>query len=60
MFPEDEYGFLETPDGREIYFHKNSVLQPGFDQLEVGMEVHFAEGVGEKGPQATTVRLAGK
>jgi cold shock CspA family protein len=60
MFSDDDYGFLETPDGREIYFHKNSVLQPGFDHLEVGMEVHFAEGVGEKGPQATTVRFAGK
>jgi cold shock CspA family protein len=60
MFPKDDYGFLETPDGREIYFHKNSVLQPGFDHLEVGMEVYFAEGVGEKGPQATTVRFAGK
>jgi len=59
-FSEDAYGFLETPDGREIYFHKNSVLQPGFDHLEVGMEVHFVEGVGEKGPQATTVRLPGK
>jgi cold shock CspA family protein len=58
-FPEDAYGFLETPDGREIYFHKNSVLQPGFDHLEVGMEVHFVEGIGEKGPQATTVRFGG-
>jgi cold shock CspA family protein/ribosome-associated translation inhibitor RaiA len=60
LFPEDDYGFLETQDGREIYFHKNSVLQPGFDHLDVGMEVHFVEGVGEKGPQATTVRVAGK
>jgi len=60
MFPEEQYGFLETSDGREIYFHKNSVLQPGFDRLQVGMEVHFAEEVGEKGPKATTVRLAGK
>jgi len=30
LFPEERYGFLETPDGREIYFHSNSVLQPGF------------------------------
>jgi cold shock CspA family protein len=60
MFPEEDYGFLETSDGREIYFHKNSVLEPGFDYLEVGAEVHFAEEVGEKGPQASTVRAAGK
>jgi cold shock CspA family protein/ribosome-associated translation inhibitor RaiA len=60
LFPEEDYGFLETPDGREIYFHKNSVLHPGFDQLEVGTEVYFAEAAGEKGPQASTVRLVGK
>ena len=27
LFPEERYGFIETPDGREIYFHGNSVLQ---------------------------------
>ena len=60
LFPIEDYGFLETPDGREVYFHKNSVLAPGFDQLEIGHEVHFAEEMGEKGPQASTVRLAGR
>ena len=60
LFPFEEYGFLETPDGRELYFHKNSVLAPGFDRLEVGHEVHFAEELGEKGPQASTVRMAGR
>lgn len=60
IFAEEEYGFLETSDGREIYFHKNSVLHPGFDHLEMGSEVHFTEGVGDKGPRATTVRPIGK
>jgi cold shock CspA family protein/ribosome-associated translation inhibitor RaiA len=60
IFPVEDYGFLETPDGREIYFHKNSVLQNGFDRLKVGTEVYFSEEVGEKGPQATTVRVVGK
>ena len=57
LFPEEGYGFLETTEGREIYFHGNAVLQPGFDRLKVGAEVHFAEEQGEKGPQASTVRL---
>ncbi len=60
LFPFEDYGFLQTPDGRELYFHKNSVLTPGFDRLEVGHEVHFAEELGEKGPQASTVRMAGR
>jgi cold shock CspA family protein/ribosome-associated translation inhibitor RaiA len=58
LFPFEDYGFLQTPDGRELYFHKNSVLAPGFDRLDVGTEVHFAEEMGDKGPQASTVRFA--
>jgi cold shock CspA family protein/ribosome-associated translation inhibitor RaiA len=54
---EPGYGFLETPDGREIYFHCNSVLDGAFDRLEVGAEVRFAEEEGEQGPQASTVIL---
>jgi cold shock CspA family protein len=55
LFPEERFGFLETPDGREIYFHENSVLDFGFSNLDIGTEVHFVEEPGEKGPQATTV-----
>jgi cold shock CspA family protein len=59
LFPEEDYGFLETPDGREIYFHRHSVLHPGFDRLAIGTEVRFAEEAGEKGPQASTVAIIG-
>ncbi|HEV8717879.1 MAG TPA: cold shock domain-containing protein [Candidatus Binatia bacterium] len=57
LFAHEGYGFLETPDGRELYFHRNSVLAPGFDHLEIGTEVRFAEELGEKGPQASTVAV---
>ncbi len=60
IFPVENYGFIETSDGRELYFHKNSVLSPGFDRLEVGVEVHFVEEIGEKGPQASTVRVVAR
>jgi cold shock CspA family protein/ribosome-associated translation inhibitor RaiA len=53
--PELDHGFLETADGREIYFHRNSVLNGGFDALQVGSRVRFTEEEGEKGPQASTV-----
>jgi cold shock CspA family protein/ribosome-associated translation inhibitor RaiA len=56
----DDYGFIETADGREVYFHRNSVLDNAFNQLTVGCEVRFVEEIGEKGPQASTVRLVGK
>ena len=58
--PSGEFGFLETNDGQEIYFHRNSVLDDAFSHLRVGSRVTFAEGRGDKGPQATTVKLLGK
>ncbi len=60
LVPEQDCGFLETPEGREIYFHRNSVLSDAFDRLEAGTEVSFVEEQGEKGPQASTVKLIGK
>jgi cold shock CspA family protein/ribosome-associated translation inhibitor RaiA len=56
LFLQEGYGFLESPEGREIYFHKNSVVNGSFDELQVGAEAHFTEEPGEKGPQASTVR----
>jgi ribosomal subunit interface protein len=57
LFPAQGYGFIETPDRREIYFHRNSVAQPGYDRLEIGTEVEFVEEVGNEGPQARMVSL---
>jgi cold shock CspA family protein len=53
----EDYGFIETPDGREVYFHKNSVLNDQFERLRVGAHVSYVETDGEKGPQASTVRV---
>jgi cold shock CspA family protein/ribosome-associated translation inhibitor RaiA len=58
--PSGEFGFLESNDGREIYFHRNSVLDDAFPRLTVGTRVTFAEEEGEKGTQASTVTLQGK
>ncbi len=51
------FGFIQTEDGREIYFNSKSVLNGQYEQLQVGMEVRFSEESGEKGPQASTVEL---
>ncbi|HBR21032.1 MAG TPA: 30S ribosomal protein S30 [Nitrospiraceae bacterium] len=58
LFP-DGYGFIVSFGGREIYFHKNSVLD-GFEKLKIGTEVRFHEEEGEKGPQASTVKIVRK
>jgi len=54
---EGEWGYLVT-DGRQLYFHRNSVIEDG-QRLAVGDEVRFTEELGEKGPQATTVVRVG-
>jgi cold shock CspA family protein len=60
LFRDAGYGFLETSDGREIYFHRNSVLDAPFESLEAGTEVRFVEELGDKGPQASAVRPVGR
>ncbi len=58
--PLGEFGFIEADDGGEIYFHRNSVLGGEFGKLEIGSRVTFAEEMGEKGPQASTVKPMAK
>jgi cold shock CspA family protein/ribosome-associated translation inhibitor RaiA len=58
--PAGEFGFLRSSDGAEIYFHRNSLLEGAFSELAVGSRVSFADEIGEKGAQATTVKLLGK
>ncbi len=57
LFPDEGYGFLNTGEGNEIYFHKKSVLNEAFNRLTLGSKVTFTEESGEKGLQASTVRL---
>jgi len=62
LFAGKGYGFVRTSDGREIYFHKNSVTGREFKELAIGSEVRLAvaEGESAEGPQATTVSPIGK
>lgn len=60
LFPDKGYGFLTTPDAREIYFRRDSVLNRAFPRLKIGSTVRFVEELGEKGPQASTVRIVAR
>jgi cold shock CspA family protein len=57
LFPEAGYGFIVSADGRDVYFHRNSVRNERFEDMEVGMEVVFVEEQGLRGPQASSVKL---
>ena len=57
--PGGEFGFIESADGAEVYFNCNGVLE-GRPSLAVGSRVAYVEEIGEKGPQASTVKILGK
>lgn len=55
LFSNEGYGFIVSPEGYDVYFHRNSVVNRDFEKLAVGMEVSFSEEMGDKGPQASSV-----
>lgn len=57
VFPEKDFGFLESPDGLEVYFHAHAVKKGHFAALIPGQTVKFAMEEGDQGPQATWVRV---
>lgn len=56
--PHESYGFITTFDEREIYFHENALKNVTIDDLTEGDSVVFGESRGDKGPQASWVRVA--
>lgn len=61
LFPEQDYGFVETGVGPDLYFTRNAVIGEAYDALDVGMlvEVTPATTEGPMGPQASSVRRLG-
>ncbi len=41
ILPEYGYGFIETSEGNEVYFHQNSLLNCTLRDLQVGSEVRL-------------------
>lgn len=54
------WGEITAADGREIAFHRNSVVEAKFKDLKPGMKVRFTEAPGDAGPVASTVHVIGK
>lgn len=57
VFADRGYGFLGTDTGDEVYVHRNSVFDGGFDRLKVGDRVRYVidPEEGEQGLQASAV-----
>lgn len=57
IFPEESYGFIVSDDQVDVFFHANSLKDVAINELTEGDAVLFAMEVGDKGPQATWVRV---
>ena len=55
--PRKGYGFIEAPDGRDVFVHYSSISADGFKTLDEGDAVLFDIVEGEKGPRADNVSL---
>jgi len=56
--PGADHGFLLTPAGTQLYFHRDSVTNGRFEDLREGERVHYVEEEGDAGPVAAKVRVA--
>jgi cold shock CspA family protein/ribosome-associated translation inhibitor RaiA len=56
--PAEDHGFILTNTGTQLYFHRNSVMNAGFDKLRRGEAVHYVEATGDTGPTASKVWVA--
>lgn len=54
----DDYGFIETLDGQEVWFNAAALVHGNFAEIQVGdsVELTVAPGEGAMGPQASMVR----
>ncbi|MFP4164468.1 MAG: cold shock domain-containing protein [Chitinispirillaceae bacterium] len=57
VFRMEGTGFIRTTDGRQIFFHRNALINDSFDTIKEGDGVRYVEVMGEKGPQASTVQV---
>ena len=60
LFPIEGYGFILKEGGGEVYFHKHALQVLRFEEWRDGTDVALNVEDGEKGPQASTVKLIGK
>jgi cold shock CspA family protein/ribosome-associated translation inhibitor RaiA len=56
LFPQEDYGFIESEEGQEVYFHAHAVKHGRFRRLTLGTPVKFAQEAGDQGLQAIWVQ----
>ncbi|MCL6500278.1 MAG: cold-shock protein [Armatimonadota bacterium] len=58
--PEKGYGFITPDDGsKDVFVHYTAIVGEGYRNLQEGQKVEFEVTQGQKGPQASNVRVIG-
>jgi len=52
------FGFIQSDDGRSVFFHRSEVLHVPFSELQEGQVVDFVVEETPQGPKARRVRVA--
>jgi CspA family cold shock protein len=52
------FGFIEQPDGPDVFVHHSAIQGSGYKSLSEGQSVEFEIKDGPKGPAAENVRPA--
>ena len=55
--PEKGFGFITAEDGQDVFVHYSGIEGAGYRNLEEGTKVEFDVTQGQKGPQASNVRI---
>ncbi len=55
---EKGFGFIEREGGDDVFVHFSAIQSQGYKSLDEGQTVEFDMEKGQRGPQATNVRLS--
>lgn len=57
---EKGYGFITPEDGsKDLFVHFSGIVGDGYKSLNEGQKVEYEASQGQKGPQASNVRVIG-
>ncbi len=58
LIRDKAYGFIQTEEGKDLFFHQSQLQGVDYSSLKEGQEVEYEVGTGRSGhPEAAKVKL---